>query len=58
MNQEELIAKREEFAKLTAPLIEWLNNNSNPHSRIIIESDSAELLSGELSFVTEDYLVD
>jgi hypothetical protein len=32
-----------EFQKLCQPLNEWLQKNYNPHTRIIIENDHAEI---------------
>jgi hypothetical protein len=49
---------RDAFIALTKPLIEWLNNNSNPHSMIVITFTSAELLEGAIAFHTEEYLKD
>ena len=47
-----------EFEDLSRPLIKWLNDNSAPHAVIIIEVDSARLLSGELGFYTKDFIKD
>lgn len=43
------IKKREEFANLVNPLIDWLNTNYDPHTSIIIDCNSAELLRGEMA---------
>lgn len=37
-----------EFKKLAKPLNEWLQKNFPPHSRIIIEYDNAEVVSGDV----------
>lgn len=42
------IKKLEELEKLAKPLAEWLNKNFNPHTKIIIECNSAEVVSGEM----------
>ena len=43
---------------LAKQLIEWLNVHSHPHANIIIDSISAELLTGEFAFYTEEFLKD
>ncbi|MCD8397567.1 MAG: hypothetical protein LUD12_10390 [Lachnospiraceae bacterium] len=40
----------EEFEKAVRPAIEWLQKNGDPHYKIIIQQDYAELVSGELGF--------
>jgi hypothetical protein len=47
-----------EFETLVRPLIKWLNDNHNPHSKILITPTSAELLSGEITIPCEDYVKD
>ncbi len=47
-----------EFEKLTVPLIKWLNDNTNPHAKIIVDTNSAELLHGAICLETDDYLKD
>lgn len=42
--------KQKELEQLATPLIEWLKQNYNPHTKIIIDIDSAEVVSGELVF--------
>lgn len=54
MNKEQ----REEFEKLARPLIKWLNDNSHPHTTIIITPTSAEVLEGVCAFPTNDYIKD
>ncbi len=48
----------EEFKQLSKPLIKWLNENTNPHTKIIIETTGAEVVSGECGFQCEDFLRD
>ncbi len=50
--------KQEEFEKLVRPLIKFLNDNFHPHMTIIVDSTSAELIEGIISFNTKDYLKD
>lgn len=51
-------AQREEFKKASEPLIKWLNENTDPHSKVIVECDSAELVSGEMSHRTTEFIKD
>ena len=48
----------EEFKRLSDPLVKWINDNMDPHSRIIIDCDSAVLLDGVASHVTTQYIKD
>lgn len=45
----------QEFKELAKPLNEWLQKHYSPHSRIIIEYDNAEVVSGDMA-VTFDLL--
>ena len=46
----------EEFRELVRPLVEYLRKNYNPHCKIIVECDHAEIVKGELGvpFEIED----
>jgi len=48
--------KRKEFETLAKPLIKFINDNCNPHTKIIIETDSAEIVSGECAFFTKEFI--
>jgi len=50
--------QRAQFEALTRPLIKWLNENCHPHTTIVVEPDSAELLEGVCAFKTADYIKD
>lgn len=50
--------QQEKFEDLCDSLIKWLNDNTNPHTKILIDSHSAELLFGELGFVTTAHIKD
>ena len=50
--------QQENFKNIVRPVIEFLNNNSHPHTKIIITSTSAELYEGILSLETLDYIKD
>lgn len=46
------------FEEVTKPVIKWLNENSDPHSIIVIDPTSAIFHTGEIGFTTEEYLRD
>lgn len=48
--EERVREKRETFEKAVEPVMKWLSENSNPHAKIIIENNSAELLEGAMIF--------
>ena len=48
----------EKFHELAKPLIKWLNDTCNPHTKIIIDTSSAEVVSGETAFFTEEFIKD
>jgi hypothetical protein len=50
--------QREQFEALARPLMDWLCANGNPHMSILIDSTSAQLVSGEIGFSTTEYLRD
>ncbi|WP_426786430.1 hypothetical protein [Salmonella enterica] len=50
--------KQQTFQRIANPLIQWLNENSNPHAIILIDPTSATLHTGEIGFSTEEYLKD
>jgi len=47
------ISDVEEFKKAMQPAVEWFQKHCNPHQKIIIEMDGAELVSGEMAFSAE-----
>lgn len=50
--------KRNEFTAMAKEMVKWLNDNANPHASIIITPTSAELLSADVGFTTEEFLND
>lgn len=50
--------KRNEFTAMAKKMVKWLNDNANPHASIIITPTSAELLSAEVGFTTEEFIRD
>lgn len=47
-----------EFDKACQPLIEWLNDNKNPHATVIVGSTSAELFDSACQLTTIKHLKD
>lgn len=47
-----------ELEKLAKPLMKFLCDNCNPHAKIIIECDRAEILSGSASIMTDEFIKD
>ncbi|WP_261374013.1 hypothetical protein [Yersinia rohdei] len=54
----ETFQKQESFKEAAKPLIKWLAENVHPHHTAIITSTGAELMMGEMSFPTEEFLKD
>lgn len=46
------------FHAAAEPLIRYMARTHNPHTRVIVDSTSAELLEGLCAHMTEKYLVD
>ncbi|EOI7482071.1 hypothetical protein ACVT81_000002 [Yersinia enterocolitica] len=46
------------FEEASKPLIKWLAENVHPHHTVIVTSTGAELMMGEMSFPTEEFLQD
>ncbi|MDI7146781.1 hypothetical protein [Klebsiella pneumoniae] len=46
------------FKAASRPLIQWLNENANPHTSVIVDCTGAELLTGEVAFKTKEFLKD
>jgi hypothetical protein len=50
--------QRNEFENATKPLIKWLSENCNPHAQVVVDSTSAELFEGIMSFNYDEFLKD
>lgn len=50
--------KQEEFEEAVRPLMKWMAENCHPHTKIIIESNVAELVEGVKVIQTNEYLID
>jgi len=46
------------FTEASKPLVKWLNENCNPHSKVIVENDRAELVSGECMVKIDEFIKD
>lgn len=47
-----------EFIKAVEPAIKWLNENCHPHTMILIDGTRAELLEGQMTHRTEEFIKD
>lgn len=50
--------QRKQLEELTLPLIKFLAENCHPHTKLIIENNSAELVEGVVAFTTDEFLKD
>lgn len=50
--------QREEFEKVSRPLIEFMNDNCHPHVHTVVDCTHAEISEGVCSFVTNEYVKD
>jgi hypothetical protein len=49
--------QRVQFEEASRPLIKWMAENCHPHTAVLVDSVSAELFEGQLTFCTEQYVV-
>lgn len=50
--------KHSGFDEAVRPAMKWIAENCHPHMKIVIESNVAELVEGQKTLVTDEYLVD
>ena len=50
--------QRAEMGRVARPLIQWLNENCNPHTQIVVDCTRVELLEGCATYHTYDFLKD
>lgn len=50
--------EKDEFLEASKPLIKWLCENRHPHCKVIVDCNSAELLEGEFSVITNEFIKD
>ena len=48
----------ESFERAVEPAMKWLAENRDPHAKIIVDSGSAELVSGEIAHQTDKFIKD
>lgn len=39
--------QKQELNRATLPLMQWLEHNCHPHCKVIVDSESAEVLEGQ-----------
>lgn len=49
---------KKDFERLAKPLIKLICEKGNPHMKAIVDCNSAELVSGEASIVTNEFIKD
>ncbi|MBW5930660.1 hypothetical protein CFM96_18675 [Klebsiella michiganensis] len=54
----ETFEKKVSFEDVAKPLIQWLNENGNPHASVIVDVTNATLFIGEIGFRTEEFIKD
>jgi len=47
-----------EMLEAAKPLIKWMNDNCHPHTKVIVETDRAELVEGVASVLTQEFIKD
>jgi len=50
--------KNKAFLEAAKPLIKFLNDNFNPHTKIIVDCDSAEILESITFIITDEFIKD
>lgn len=50
--------QRAEMFEAAKPLIKWLNDNTNPHCKVIVETDRAELVEGTALVISDEFVKD
>ena len=51
-------SRKKGFIEACEPLMKWLAENCHPHAKVIMHSTCAELVEGEMSHKTDEFLVD
>ena len=50
--------KSESLLAAAVPLIKWLNDNCNPHSKAVVRPDGVDLLNDEISIPCDQFIKD
>lgn len=58
MNMEEVEKQRALFHEAAKPLIKYINEHGNPHMKVLVDCDSAELLSGDMVIEDASFILD
>lgn len=51
-------AQKVSYVVACRPLIEWISINCHPHTKILLDSTSAEIVEGVYCYRTDDFLQD
>jgi hypothetical protein len=57
-NESRNLDRLNKFKELARPLVKFINDEFDPHTEIVIDCDSARILSGEYSVPIKDYIKD
>jgi hypothetical protein len=58
MNQKTIEEQLFELKELVKPVMKWIAENKNPHAKIIIGNNFAELVEGKMSVSTDEFITD
>lgn len=47
-----------DFEAIAKPIIKYLNDKHHPHAKVIITTDTAEVVHGEVGFQTSEFIKD
>lgn len=50
--------QKEDFEKVSKPLIKFLAENFHPHVTVIVKNNRAEILEGSSSIITDEFIKD
>ncbi len=50
--------QKKSYVEAVRPAMKWIAENCHPHTKIIIESDSAELVEGIIAERTDEFIKD
>jgi len=60
LSEEQRKKQREEFEKAVRPLMDYVGNPDyhHPHTKIIVECNSAEIVEGTMTYKTDEFIRD
>jgi hypothetical protein len=50
--------KMKELEEAAKPLMKFLNDNYHPHVKVIVDTNRAELLEGQMSIINNEFIKD